>query len=97
MNEDDVVKCAVDIERHLDPRCGLKLHAGPGKLSRTIRGKTVQEQETRFILDMDVYASGKTQLGAAAETLEQLHSHADRLFSDAITDVLHDAMEPVEI
>ena len=97
VNEDDVVKCAVDIERRLDPRCGLKLHAGPGKLSRTIRGKTVQEQETRFILDMDVYASGKTQLGAAAETLEQLHSHADRLFSDAITDVLHDAMEPVEI
>ena len=97
VNEADVVKCAVEIERRLDARCGLKLHAGPGKIARSIRGQTVQEQETRFILDLDVYAGGKTQLGAAAETLEQLHIHADRVFSDAITDVLHDAMEPVEV
>ena len=96
VNEEDVVKCAVDIERRLDARCGLKLHAGPGKISRTIRGQVVQEPETRFILDLDVYTTGKTQLGAAAETLEALHAHADRVFSDAITDVLHDAMEPFE-
>ena len=95
--EGDVVKCSVDIERRLDARCGLKLHAGPGSIRRTVRGQTVQEQETRFILDLDVYASGKTQLGAAAETLQQLHEHADRVFSEAITDVLHEAMEPVEL
>ena len=97
VNEPDVAKCSVDIERRLDAKCGVKMHAGPGSIRRTIRGQTVQEQETRFILDLDVYATGKTQLGAAAETLEQLHIHADRIFSDAITDVLHDAMEPVEI
>ena len=101
VNEADVVKCAVDIERRLDERCGVKLHAGPGNVRRTVRKgqevQTVQEPETRFILDLDVYAIGNTQLGEAAETLQQLHVWADRLFSDAITDVLHEAMEPVEI
>jgi len=101
VNEADVAKCAVDIERRLDERCGLKLHAGPGNVRRTVRKgaevQTVQEPETRFILDLDVYAAGNTQLGAAAETLEQLHGWADKLFSDAITDVLHEAMEPVEV
>ncbi len=101
VNETDVVKCAVDIERRLDERCGMKLHAGPGNISRTVRKgagvQTVQEPETRFILDLDVYANGNTKLGEAAETLQQLHVWADKLFSDAITDVLHEAMEPVEI
>ena len=101
VNEADVVKCAVDIERRLDARCGVKLHAGPGNIRRTKRTEaglqTVQEPETRFIFDQDVYASGNLPLNAAAEVLEQLHMHADDIFSDAITDVLHDAMCPVEV
>ena len=97
VDEADVAKCAVDIERRLDERCALKLHAGPGKVTRSIRGQTIQEPETRFVLDLDVYTTGRTQLGEAAETLEQLHDWADRQFSEAITDVLHEALEPVEI
>ena len=101
VDEDDVVKCSFDLERRLGERFSLKLHSGPGSIRRTTRTeaglKTVQEQETRFILDLDVYAPGDTALGAAAETLQQLHEHADRVFSGAITDVLHDAMEPVEL
>ena len=95
IDETAVVKCALDVERRLNERFGVKMHAGPGNIRRTTRTGTVQEKETRFILDLDVYAGGNTALGAAAETLEQLHAHADRLFSDAITDALHDAMEPV--
>ena len=59
--------------------------------------QTVEEPETRFILDLDVYSGGKTELADAADTLQALHGHADRLFSDAITDRLHEAMEPVEL
>lgn len=101
IDESDVVKCSFDVERRLSERFGLKLHAGPGNIRRTTRTgaklQTVQEPETRFILDLDVYVRGNTALGAAAEMLEQLHVHADRVFSDAITDALHDAMEPVAI
>ena len=101
VDEADVVKCSIDVERRLGERFGIKLHAGPGNIRRTMRTdaglQTVQDPETRFILDLDVYVGGNTALGAAAEALEQLHAHADRAFSDAITDALHDAMEPVTI
>ncbi len=101
IDESDVVKCSLEVERRFTERFGLKLHAGPGNIRRTTRTgagiKTVQEPETRFILDIDVYAGGNTPLGAAAETLEQLHAHADRVFSEAITDTLHSALEPVMV
>ena len=101
INEEDVVKCSVDVERRLGERYSLKMHAGPGSIRRTKRTEaglqTVQEKETRFILDLDVSSTGNIALGAAADTMEQLHEHADRVFSDAITDALHDALEPVMI
>ncbi len=101
IDEAEVVKCSIDVERRLGERFGLKLHAGPGNIRRQMRTgaglQTVQEPETRFILDLDVYANGNTALSAAAETMEQLHAHADRIFSDAITDTLHDALEPVTL
>lgn len=101
VEEASVLRCSVDLERRLDSRCGVKIHAGPGSIRRTVKTEqglqTVQEKEIRFILDLDVYATGETPLAAAAETMELLHDHADRLFSDAITDVLHDAMNPVEL
>ena len=34
------------------------------------------------------------KVAAVPETLNALHGHADQIFSDAITTVLHDAMEP---
>ena len=76
----------------------LKLHAGPGFVQRNIRNgnqvQQVQEKEVRFIFDQDVYSTGKVKVAAVAETLNALHAHSDSVFSDAITTVLHDAMEP---
>lgn len=101
VDEGSVTKCAVEVERRLDGRCALRIHAGPGNIRRAVRTEqgmqTVQEQEVRFILDLDVYAGGKLPLAEAAELMERLHDHADRLFSDAVTDTLHEAMEPVEL
>ena len=100
VDENKVLKCTVDLEMRLDGRASLKLHAGPGAVKRTLRTpeglKTVQEQEIRFIFDQDLFV-GKVTLPEVTETLEALHGHADRVFSDAITDTLHDAMEAVEI
>ncbi len=48
----------------------------------------------RFIFDQDVYSTGKVKVAAVAETLNALHAYSDSVFSDAITTVLHDAMEP---
>ena len=101
VDENSVTKCAVDLELRLDERASLKIHAGPGTVKRAVRTpqglQTVQEKETRFIFDQDLFVHGKVKLPEVTETLEALHGHADRIFSDAITDVLHDAMEAVEI
>ena len=101
VEESGVTKCSVDIERRLDAQTNLKLHAGPGIIQRTVRTpngmQTVQEKELRFIFDQDLYAAGNIRLPAVTDTLEALHTHADAVFSDAITDLLHDAMRPVEI
>lgn len=98
VDEASVVKCSVDIERRLDERTAVKLHAGPGFVQRNIRNgnqvRAMQEKEVRFIFDQDVYSSVKVKNAAVAETLQMLHGHADSIFSDAITTVLHDAMEP---
>ena len=101
IDEASVTKCSVDVEMKLDAQSGLKLHAGPGFIQRTVRTpggmQTVQEPQQRFIFDQDLYAAGNIKLPAVMETLETLHGHADRVFSDAITDALHEAMDPVEV
>ena len=98
--EGDVVRCSVDMETRLDERCAIKLHAGPGFIKRNIRnGETiqaVQEKQTRFILDIDLYSGGRIQLASAADVMDAIHAHADRFFAEAITDRLHEAMEPYE-
>ena len=101
VDEGSVSKCSVDIERKLGEHLFVKLHAGPGLVQRTLRTpeglRPVQEKEARFIFDQDLYAAGNIKLSAVTDTLDQLHEHADRLFSEAITDVLHNAMDPVEL
>ena len=100
VDEESVKKCSVDIERKLDGQhFAVKLHAGPGMVQRTLRTpeglRQVKEAEARFIFDQDLYAAGNIQLSAVTDTLDRLHEHADRIFSEAITDVLHNAMDPV--
>lgn len=101
VDESQVNQCSVDVQMRLDERAQLKLHAGPGRLSRTVKTpeglRNIQDPEVHFIFDQDLYAGGNIKLPGVMETLSSLHRHADRLFSEAITDVLHTAMEPVEV
>ena len=77
VDEASVTKCSVDVERKLDETAHLKLHAGPGVIRRQIRTpggvQTIQEKETRFILDLDLFASGNIRLPATMDTLQSLH------------------------
>lgn len=96
--EKSVARCSVDVDMKLDDGCALKLHAGPGQVRRTVRSgdglKTIQENETRFILDIDVFRAGNIKLQDAAAVLEKIHERSDRVFSGAISGKLHDAMGP---
>ena len=96
MGEEDVPEQAFqrasqDVEMALPGGCRLKLHCGPGMVKRP--GET--DNEIRYILDNDVFMVGNIEMKHSAGALNSVHSNAGRIFRGAITDVLHNAMEPV--
>lgn len=96
--EEDVLEASstrssLDTELGIRGGCRAKIHAGPGMLK--IAGQ--QQQEVRFILDLDVFMPGQIPVNHSAGALQTLHSQAWSIFRGAITDTLHDAMEPEEI
>ncbi|MBQ8768223.1 MAG: TIGR04255 family protein [Oscillospiraceae bacterium] len=96
--EDDVMETAVtrhtiDSEINIRGGCRVKIHAGPVLVSRG--GKT--EPEPKFAFDQDLYMTGKIPVNYSAGSLETLHSQAYPIFRGAITDMLHEAMEPESI
>lgn len=90
--EASVGRSCVDAEFAVRGGCRVKLHAGPGQVHRG--GKS--DGEVKFIFDQDLYMPGKVAPNLSAPALQTLHAQAWSIFRDAITDELHDAMEPIE-
>ena len=95
--EEDVLEAGatrntMDAELAIRGGCRAKIHAGPGMLK--LHGQ--QQQEPRFILDLDVFMPGQIPVNHSAGALQTLHCQAWSIFRGAITDTLHDAMEPEE-
>ena len=93
--EDDVpesttLRCSVDAELAIRGGCHVKIHAGPGMVKQNGQ----QQKEVKFIFDQDLYMGGNIPVNISAGALETLHSQAYPIFRNAITDMLHDAMEP---
>ena len=83
-------RSSVDAELTIHGGCRAKIHAGPGMVKRN--GKP--DNEVKFILDIDLFMGGNVPVNYAAASLETLHGQAFPIFRDAITDTLHEAMEP---
>ena len=90
--ENNVGRATVDADVVLRGGCRVKLHAGPGQVRRA--GKP--DAEVKFIFDQDLYMPGKITPNLSAPALQTLHALAWSIFRDAITDELHDAMEPMD-
>lgn len=88
--ETSVARSMLDCELALRGGCRVKLHAGPGLVKRG--GK--EDKEVKFIFDQDLYMPGQLQLNLAVGALQTLHSQADAIFRGAITEELHEAMQP---
>ena len=86
-------RCSVDAEIALRGGCRVKLHAGPGLVRRG--GK--EDKEVKFIFDQDLFMPGQVPPKLVAGALHTLHSQADSIFRGAITDMLHNAMEPEDL
>lgn len=96
--EEDVVeanstRCNIDAEIAIRGGCRLKVHAGPGFVKKN--GKS--DQEVKFIFDQDLFMPGQLPINLSAGALQTLHAQAWSIFRGAITDRLHDAMDPAFI
>lgn len=95
LGEEDVAepncgRSSIDAEVTLRGGCRVKIHAGPGLVKRA--GQT--DKEVKFIFDQDLYMPGQIPVNLSAGALQTLHSQAWSVFRGAITDKLHDALEP---
>ena len=81
---------SVDAELAIRGGCRAKIHAGPGLVKRNGQ----PDQEIKFIFDQDLFMPGNVAVNHTAGALQTLHAQADSIFRGAITDTLHDAMEP---
>lgn len=90
INEVGSSRCSIDAELSIRGGCRLKLHAGPGM----IKMNNQPDQEVKFIFDQDLFMPGNVPVNMSAGALQTLHSQAFSIFRGAISDTLHDAMEP---
>ena len=90
VSEMGTTRCSVDTEMSLRGGCRVKLHAGPGMVKR--QGQP--DNEVKFVLDQDLYMPGQVEVKHCIGALQTLHSQAWSIFRGAITEKLHDAMEP---
>ena len=88
--EGSVTRSSVDAEMALRGGCRAKIHAGPGLVKRNGQA----DKEVKFIFDQDLYIPGQLPVNLSAGALQTLHFQANSLFRGAITEELHDAMEP---
>ena len=95
LSEEDVMEQAVsrsglDTELNLRAGCKAKLHAGPGLVKRSGKPDT----EVKFIFDLDLYMAGNIPVNASVGALQTLHGQTFPIFRGAITEKLHDALDP---
>ena len=91
VSEKNSSRCSVDAELGIRGGCRVKIHAGPGIVKR----RNEQDQEVKFIFDQDLFMPGKVPVNYSAGALQTLHSQAYSIFRGAISDTLHNAMEPL--
>lgn len=92
IQEQQTTRSGVDAELAIRNGCRVKLHAGPGMVKRN--GKA--DSEVKFIFDQDLSMTGNVPVNYSAGAMETLHGQAFAIFRDAITDTLHNAMQPKE-
>ena len=90
VQENATTRNSMDAELAIRGGCRAKIHAGPGMVTKN--GQS--DNEIKFVFDLDLYMPGNVAVNLSAGALQTLHSQAYPIFRGAITDTLHDALEP---
>lgn len=93
INEVTTTRNSMDAELAIRGGCRAKIHAGPGMVSKN--GQS--DKEIKFVFDLDLYMPGNVAVNLSAGALQTLHGQAFPIFRGAITDILHDALEPEQV
>lgn len=93
IDEKSFAKSGVDADFSVRGGCRAKIHAGLGMMRRN----NAADNEVIYIFDQDIYMTGNIPVNYSAGSLQTLHAQAYSIFRDAITDTLHEAMDPKEI
>jgi len=93
VQETGVQRSTVDTDVSIRGGCRVKIHAGPGMVQRGPK----PDPELKFIFDQDLYMPGQLPVNLSAGALQTLHSQAYSIFRGAITEKLHNAMDPEQI
>ncbi len=93
LQEGAIARCSMEAELNIRGGCKAKIHAGPGLVKRNGQA----DNEIKFIFDQDLFMPGKVPVNMSAGALQTLHAQAWTIFRGAITDTLHDAMNPEQI
>ena len=93
VNESTATRCTLDLEMAIRGGCRMQLHAGPVRP----RPMDAADKETKYIFDQDLYIAGNIPPHLSAAAMNTLHNQAWAIFRGAITDTLHNAMEPEEL
>ena len=91
--ENTVTRSNINIEMAIRGGCHVKITAGPA----VIKNNTSQQTEPCFAFDQDLYMKGNVPVNMSAGALHTLHSQAFPIFRGAITDQLHEALDPYPI
>ena len=94
--EDAFMKCEQSVTANMPGGAKANIKCGPGLL-RKVNNRTREVDEQRvFMLDLDVFFDGRTELSHAVPALNVVHGNAGSLFTGALKRSLLDAMEPEE-
>ena len=93
VQENCVTRSNINAELAIAGGCHVKITAGPAMVKKN----NSNQSEACFAFDQDLYMKGNIPVTMSAGALQTLHSHAFPIFRGAITDKMHDILEPTSI
>ena len=93
VREHTVSRSNISAELAIAGGCHVKINAGPAMVKKN----NSNHSEPCFAFDHDLYMKGNIPINMSAGALQTLHSQAFPIFRDAITDKMHQILEPTSI
>ena len=93
VRENGVIRSNLNAEFAIGGGCHVKINAGPAVVKRP----NGNESTPCFAFDQDLYMKGNVPVNMSAGALQTLHGQAFPIFRGAITDRMHELLEPTDI